>query len=152
MVHRGVACPISRAYVAGLASLAPDFADCGFEIVTVTADGADRAASFCDRVAEASPAGGGSKETLGMKACYGLPPSAMAAWRLYASTPSTPRGGGTDACIIPEPATIILDADGAVYAVDVASSPFTRPDLAILLESCRFLTSADYPARGPYEL
>ena len=131
------------------------------EIVAISADTRDKAEDMAARLAEATGAAGrGAGTDLGFKVAYGLPVEAMAAWGLYASAPTAARAGGgfggaaaaSDAGVVCEPAIICVDPDGAVYFVDVASSPFTRPDLAILLESCRFFTTADYPVRGTLEV
>lgn len=109
VVYRGRSCPISRAYLAALASLAPDFADAGCEVVAVSADGRERADDFLARLAETV----GRRDAF--KVAYSLPPAAMAAWGLYASSPTTPRDEG----VVPEPAVFLIDPDGGLYGTCV---------------------------------
>ncbi len=64
---------------------------------------------------------------------------------LYVSSPRSPEE--TDRPFA-EPATFVIDPEGALHIIDISNAPFSRPDLEGLLNGLKFIRENDYPIRG----
>lgn len=133
VVYRGLHCPVCKAYVAKLVPLLEDAKSYGLKIVMVSMDGEDRAAK--------------AKEewNLGdVPVAYNLSVADVKNWGLYLSTSIK----DAEPSQFAEPGLFWVRGDGRLYLIDIASMPFSRPDLAILLPKAKMAMDNDYPARG----
>ena len=130
--YRGLHCPVCEGYLKKVAEKAPAFAAEGMPIVLVSMDTQERA--------EKAQADWG----LGaLPVAYGLTEEQARAWGLYVTTSIK----DTELPVFSEPGTFWVKPDGSLYLVDIASMPFARPDLDILLGRVKAV-GAGYPARG----
>jgi peroxiredoxin len=53
--------------------------------------------------------------------------------------------------IFPEPALFLINPDKSLRMIEVANSPFIRPDVELLIDGIEFSLTKDYPARGTYQ-
>lgn len=134
VVYRGLHCPICKGYLTQLDGMAEAFAAEGAEVVAVSMDGEDRAA-------KAKADWGLQHLAIG----FGLTEANARDWGLYLST--SIKEGESD--LFAEPGTFWVLPDGTLYLVDIASMPFARPDLEILLSRVK-APGNGYPARGTY--
>ena len=74
---------------------------------------------------------------------YGLTEDVARSWGLWIS--STIKEAETD--VFAEPGTFWVRPDGRLYLIDIATMPFARPDLEILLSKVGAMGNG-YPARG----
>ena len=87
-----------------------------------------------------------SKEEWGLKntqIAYGMTEETAREWGLYISSSIKEAEVET----FPEPGTFWIKPDGSLYLIEIASMPFARPNLKILL-SRTGAVGAGYPARG----
>ncbi len=130
--YRGLHCPVCEGYMAKVVEKAPEFAEKWMPIVLVSMDPEDRAVK--------------AKAEWGLgdlPVAYGLTEEQARAWGLYVTTSIKE----TETPIFNEPGTFWVLPDGALYLIDIASMPFARPDLDILLGRVVAIGNG-YPARG----
>lgn len=130
--YRGLHCPVCEGYLGKVAAQAQAFADAGMPIVLVSMDGEDRATK--------------AKADWGLgdlPVCYGLTEAQARSWGLYISTSIKE----AETSVFCEPGTFWVLPDGTLYLIDIASMPFARPDLDILLAKVVAIGNG-YPARG----
>lgn len=130
--YRGLHCPVCELYLGKVAAKAAAFAEAGMPIVLVSMDGHDRA--------EKARAEWGLD---GLPVAYGLTEDQARAWGLYISTSIK----DVETAVFCEPGTFWVKPDGTLYLIDIASMPFARPDLDILLSRVVAIGNG-YPARG----
>lgn len=144
VVYRGKHCPVSKNYLASLQQIIHELDEMGVEVVAVSGDPRERAEAFLDTLKATTD----TKEVT-YKVAYGLDVGDMLKWGLYISEPRNPRE--TDRPF-PEPAIILVNPEGYIQIVDYSNSPFSRPDLRILIEGIRYIQENDYPIRGTWYL
>ena len=130
--YRGLHCPVCEGYLAKVAEKAPSFAEKGMPIVLASMDPEDRAAK--------------ARKDWGigeLPVAYGLTEEQARAWGLYITTSIKE----TETPVFNEPGTFWVKPDNSLYLVEIASMPFARPDLDILLGRVAAI-GAGYPPRG----
>ncbi|MBF9030820.1 redoxin domain-containing protein [Rhodobacterales bacterium HKCCE3408] len=132
VVYRGLHCPICRTYLGRLNRLAPTFEAAGASLVVVSMDPQDRA--------EQAKAEWGLDR---LRVGYGMTADTARSWGLWL----TEAIRDTELPLFPEPGLFWVRPDGRLYLIDVATMPFARPDLDLLLERIPRV-AAGYPARG----
>lgn len=132
--YRGLHCPICRGYLKELATLVPEFAARGTDVIAVSTDTEERA-----RQAQTQ------WELDGLKTGHGLSISAARAWGLYVSSA---KPGSTEPALFAEPGVFLVRPDGTLYAGIINTMPFARPHLKDVLSGLDFVIKNDYPARG----
>lgn len=130
--YRGLHCPVCEGYLGKLANMASAFAEAGMPIVLASMDGPDRA--------EKAKADWGLAD---LPVAYGLTEDQAREWGLYISTSIKE----AETPVFSEPGTFWVKPDGTLYLIDIASMPFARPDLDILLSKVVAIGNG-YPARG----
>lgn len=132
VVYRGLHCPVCEGYLGKLQAVAKDFGDKGVDLVAVSMDPQDRA--------EKAKADWGLTD---VPVAYGMSEETARSWGLYIT--SSIKEAEID--VFPEPGTFWVRPDGRLYLIDIASMPFARPDLEILLSKVPAMGNG-YPARG----
>lgn len=130
--YRGYHCPLCKDFLHKLNGLVGAFLEAGANVVAVSMDTEERAQK--------------SKEEWGLdnlSIAYGLSEEAARAWGLHI----TESIKEVEPQTFSEPALFWVLADKKIYLMDVASMPFARPDLELLLAKVPAIT-AGYPARG----
>ena len=130
--YRGLHCPVCETYLGKVVDKAAAFAEAGMPIVLVSMDGEDRAVK--------------AKADWGLgdlPVAYGLSEEQARAWGLYISTSIKE----AETPVFCEPGTFWVKPDGTLYLIDIASMPFARPDVDILLSRVVAIGNG-YPARG----
>ena len=130
--YRGLHCPVCETYLGKVVAQADAFADAGMPIVLVSMDGEDRAVK--------------AKAEWGLAdlpVAYGLTEDQARAWGLYISTSIKE----AETPVFCEPGTFWVKPDGTLYLIDIASMPFARPDVDILLSRVVAIGNG-YPPRG----
>lgn len=130
--YRGLHCPVCETYLGKVKEKAAAFAEAGMPIVLVSMDGQERA--------EKAKADWGLDD---IPVAYGLSEAQARDWGLYISTSIKE----VEPHVFSEPGTFWVLPDGALYLIDIASMPFARPDLDILLSKVVAIGNG-YPARG----
>ncbi len=130
--YRGLHCPVCEIYLTKVKEKATAFADAGMPIVLVSMDGQDRA--------EKAKADWDLDE---LPVAYGLTEEQARAWGLYISTSIKE----VEPHVFCEPGSFWVKPDGTLYLIDIASMPFARPDLDILLGRVPAIGNG-YPPRG----
>ena len=130
--YRGLHCPICKDYLAKAAEMAPVFAEKGMPIVLASMDPEDRA--------EKARTNWGIEE---LPVAYGLTEESARAWGLYITNSIK----DAETPVFCEPGTFWVKPDNLLYLVEIASMPFARPDLDILLGRVAAI-GAGYPPRG----
>lgn len=132
VVYRGLHCPVCETYLGKLQTVASDFAAKGVDLIAISMDPVDRA--------EKAKADWGLSD---VPVAYGLTEDVARSWGLWIS--STIKEAETD--VFAEPGTFWVRPDGRLYLIDIATMPFARPDLEILLSKVGAMGNG-YPARG----
>ena len=130
--YRGLHCPVCETYLTKVKAQAAAFAEAGMPIVLASMDGQERA--------EKAKADWGLDD---LDVAYGLTEDHARAWGLYISTSIKE----AETPVFCEPGTFWVKPDGSLYLIDIASMPFARPDLDILLSKVVAIGNG-YPARG----
>ena len=130
--YRGVHCPVCEGYLGKVAEKAAAFAEAGMPIVLASMDNQERA--------EKAKADWGLAN---LPVAYGMTEEQARAWGLYISTSIK----DAELPVFCEPGTFWVKPDGSLYLIDIASMPFARPDLDILLSRVVAIGNG-YPPRG----
>ncbi len=130
--YRGLHCPVCETYLNKVTAKAAAFAEAGMPIVLVSMDGQERA--------EKAKADWGLGD---LPVAYGLTEEQARAWGLYISVSIKE----AETPVFCEPGTFWVKPDGSIYLIDIASMPFARPDVDILLSRVVAIGNG-YPARG----
>lgn len=134
IVYRGQHCPVCTKYLNHLQEMHEKFIGIDIKIVAVSADSvAQLQAKLADDVSVDFPV------------YAGLTLEHMQQLGLYISQPMSE--SETDHPFA-EPAIFVINADHKVQVLEVANSPFVRPDLDTLLEGLRYTRKNEYPIRG----
>lgn len=133
VVYRGYHCPLCAGYLGRLHGLLPRFEDAGASVIAVSMDPRDRA--------EKAKA---EWKLPDLRIGYGMTEETARAWGLWLSRSIR----DAELEVFPEPGLFWVRPDGRLYLIDIASMPFARPDLDMLVE--RVDRVETYPARGTY--
>jgi peroxiredoxin len=133
VVYRGKHCPLCRKYLKTLDGLLDDFRAADIQVVAASGDPREKA--------QAEVAEEGWRFSVG----YGLTPDQMRALGLYISNPRSPKE--TDRPF-PEPGLFVVNPEGKAQIIDISNAPFSRPDLANVLNGLKFIREKNYPVRG----
>lgn len=132
-VYRGQHCPICKTYLGKIEAQSSAFETLGISVAAVSADSEAQARVTASAVSPTFPL------------LYGLDVATMRRLGLYISEP---RSAQETDHHFPEPALLVVNADGVLQIVDIANSPFVRPELDVLLSGLRFVIEKNYPIRG----
>ncbi|MEO0829440.1 MAG: redoxin domain-containing protein [Pseudomonadota bacterium] len=130
--YRGLHCPVCETYLGKVKKNAAAFAEAGMPIALVSMDTQNRA----EKAKEDWDLGD-------LLVAYGLTEAQARAWGLYVSTSIKK----VEPHVFCEPGTFWVLPDGTLYLIDIASMPFARPDLDILLSRVVAIGNG-YPPRG----
>ncbi|MXQ06938.1 redoxin domain-containing protein [Alphaproteobacteria bacterium GH1-50] len=133
VVYRGLHCPMCEKYLKQIRAMYDEFLAKGVEVLHVSMDGKDRATKAHEDWA---------LDPIPM--AYGLTEDQAADWGLYLS--KSMKEAEPD--VFAEPGLFLVRGTGELYLVDISNSPFSRPDLTVLLDKLDFIIEKDYPARG----
>ena len=133
VVYRGLHCPICKAHLKALRGHYDAFLAKGVEAINVSMDGKDKAT-------EAHESWGLDPIPMG----HSLSEETARVWGLYLSDGR----GGAEPDVFAEPGLFLVKPDGTLYLAEVASAPFVRPDLGLLLSEIDLIREKDYPPRG----
>ena len=134
-VFRGQHCPICKTYLGKLEAKREAFAKLGIEVAAVSAD------------REAQTRVTASASNPGFPLLYGMDMETMQRLGLFISEP---RSAEETDHRFPEPALLVINAEGALHIVDVSNAPFVRPDLDTLVGGLGFIIAKNYPIRGTH--
>lgn len=138
VVYRGLHCPICSRYLGDLERKLESFQKKGVEVVVISSDGAERAATAKDQWKLPNL-------TIG----YGLDLDVARAWGLYISTSRGQTSAGVEEpALFAEPGLFLVRPDGTLYFGSVQTMPFARPQFSEVLQALDFVLANDYPARG----
>ena len=133
VVYRGKHCPKCKAYLDQLQEMLAEFAAADISVAAISADTRDKAETQAGECDWTFPIG------------HGLTPDQMRQLGLYVSEPRSAQE--TDRPFA-EPGLFVINPQGTVQIVDISNSPFSRPDLKVLLGGIRFIIDKGYPIRG----
>jgi len=133
VVYRGKHCPICKRYLTGLKDLVPGFGEAKAEVIAVSGDPREKAEAFAAEVQPNFPL------------AYGLSVEDMRRLGLYVSDPRSPQE--TDRPFA-EPGLFLVNPEGRAQVVDISNAPFSRPDLAAILNGLKIIQERSYPIRG----
>ncbi len=133
VVYRGVHCPICSKYLTQLQEMRSQFQEIKVDIVAVSADSVEQLNTKLDDVSVEFPI------------YAGLTKEHMSALGLYLSQPTSEAETDHD---FPEPGLFVVNSDNKVQVLEIANSPFVRPDLNMLVSGLGYTRKNDYPIRG----
>jgi peroxiredoxin len=136
--YRGLHCPLCRLHLRDLAAKAGAFAERGVEVIALSCDSPERAAT--------------ARSEWGLEALsigYGLTPAEARAWGLYLSQGRGATSKGLEEpAVFAEPGLFVLRADRTLQLSIVQSTPFARPAFVDVIRAIDFVIARDYPPRG----
>jgi peroxiredoxin len=133
VVYRGKHCPLCKTYLKNLGGLLDGYREAGVDIAVVSGDPKEKAETEAAEEGWTFPVG------------YGLSVEQMRALGLYISDPRSPQETDRQ---FPEPGLFVINPEGRVQIVDISNAPFSRPDIANILNGIRFVQKNNYPIRG----
>jgi peroxiredoxin len=133
IVYRGKHCPLCKKYFKTLDGMIEDFKAVGVSLLAVSADPIEKAKADVDEQGWRFPVG------------YGLTLDQMRTLGLYLSEPRSAQE--TDRPFA-EPGLFVVNPEGKVQIVDISNAPFSRPDLAGILNGIKVIQERSYPIRG----
>ena len=133
VVYPGQHCPVCSKYLTALQEMRTQFEDINIDIVAVSADSVDQLNKKLDDVSVAFPV------------YAGLSMEHMKQLGLYVSEPTS--DAETDHAF-PEPGLFVINSDNKLQVLEIANSPFVRPDLKMLVSGLGYTRKNDYPIRG----
>ncbi|WJG09671.1 redoxin domain-containing protein [Aliiglaciecola sp. LCG003] len=134
--YRGQHCPICRNFLNALDSLAGGFQGINVDIVAVSGDSKQQLEKNIEDDLDVS-----------FPIYHSLQLAEMKNLGLYISEPVS--DSETDH-LFNEPALFVLNERNEIQLVDIASGPFSRPNLDQLLQGLTYARENDYPIRGTY--
>ena len=136
-VYRGRHCPMCTRFLNNLQEYVKTFRELKVDLIAVSADSAAQASEHLERL------------NVEFSICHGLSLEQMQQLGVYISSPKSPQE--TDHPFA-EPALFLVDDEGLVRLVDIANSPFLRPDLELVVRGLRFARNPENhsPIRGTF--
>ena len=136
--YRGLHCPICKAYLRDLDRRVGDFAARGVEAVAISCDSGGRAAE--------AKTGWHIEE---LTIAHDLSIDEARQWGLYISSGIGKTSTGLDEpALFCEPGLFLVRPDRSLYAANIITMPFARPDFAAIDAALERIIARDYPARG----
>ena len=136
VVYRGRHCPICCDYLAKLKTVGAMLSDSGVELIAVSSDVKENAVGLATELG------------LDYPLAYGLSVSAIRALGLYLSATTPEQNNTGDRPPFAEPGFFLLTPQGKVGLVMIASTPYVRPELDLLLKGVVRMAKENYPIRG----
>lgn len=133
VVYRGQHCPMCRKYLGGLNELVSAFQERDISVAAVSADSQAKAEHEA------------GEEGWRFPVAYDLPIDDMLRLGLYISEPESPKQ--TDRPFA-EPALFVINPQGRTQVIAVTNAPFSRPDLAVVLEGLKSAQDDHAPIHG----
>jgi peroxiredoxin len=133
VVYRGKHCPLCKTYLKTLDGMLDAFTAAKIAVMVVSADPKEKAEMDVGEHGWRFPVG------------YGLTTDQMRQLGLYISEPRSPQE--TDRPFS-EPGLFAINPEGKVQIVDISNAPFSRPQLADILQGLKFVQEKQYPIRG----
>lgn len=133
VVYRGKHCPLCKTYLKSLGGLLDGYREAGVDIAVVSGDPKEKAETET------------VEENWQFSVGYDLKPDQMRKLGLYISNPRSPQETDRQ---FPEPGLFVINPEGRVQIVDISNAPFSRPDLAAILNGIKFVQKNNYPVRG----
>lgn len=133
IVYRGKHCPLCKKYFTALDSLLVGFQSLGVSVAAISADPKEKLEADLAEFKWRFPVG------------YGMSTDEMKRLGLYISEPRSAQE--TDRPFA-EPGLFVVNPEGKVQIVDISNAPFTRPDLAGILNGIKIIQERSYPIRG----
>lgn len=136
LVYRGKHCGRCIKHFNILETMKSDWENAGFDIVTVSADGEEKADAIR------------SEQGWTFDIGYDLTQDQMRELCLYITDPLSPEENDRQ---FAEPAVFCIRPNGTLQIVSISNGPAARTDLAELLDGMIFTIETDRPARGLVE-
>jgi len=136
VVYRGKHCPMCRKYLGGLDKLLEDFGKRSIRVAAVSADSRTKAETET------------REEGWRFPVAYDLSLDGMHRLGLYISDPESPME--TDRPFA-EPALFVVNPEGRTQVIAITNAPFSRPDLATVLEGLKSTQDDHAPIHGTAE-
>lgn len=133
VVYRGKHCPLCKNYLNQLEEMKADWAEAGFDIVTVSADPMEKAKADVDEFGWTFPVGIDLKE------------ADMRRLGLYVSDPLSEKENDRR---FAEPGLYCISPEGKAQIVAISNSPAARPGLDSVLKGMKFNIANNRPPRG----
>jgi len=133
VVYRGKHCPQCKRYLKGLDGMLDDYRAAGVEVVAASADPKEKAETEVAEEGWRFPVG------------YDLSQDQMRRLGLYISNPRSAEE--TDRPFA-EPGLFLLNPEGKAQIIDISNAPWSRPDLASILNAVKVIKERNYPVRG----
>jgi peroxiredoxin len=133
VVYRGKHCPVCRRYLKALGELLDGYKAAGVQVAVASGDPKEKAET---EVAE---------ENWQFPVGYDLSVDQMRTLGLYISDPRSPQE--TDRPF-PEPGLFVINPEGKAQIIDISNAPWSRPDLANILNGVKMIQERNYPIRG----
>lgn len=130
IVYRGKHCPLCTRYLQSLNRALPALRELGIDAVAVSADSAQQAQEHM--------ADGQTDFAVG----HDLSVEQMKTLGLYI-TPANPAMGSERP--FSEPGLFVINAEGNLQVIDISNTPFTRPDIDMVVGGLKFLRNLKEP-------
>lgn len=136
--YRGRHCPVCSMYMADANKRLAEFEQRGIDVIALSMDSAERAASARD-----------DWKLDALNIGYGLSAAQARQWGLYLSTSRGKTSIGIEEPeLFSEPGLFLVRPDQTLYWASVQTMPFARPHFAEIIKAIDFAVEKDYPARG----
>lgn len=137
-VYRGKHCPKCTNYLNELEHHLGALAEIGIDVIAVSADSREQLDAHLEKLSISYPI------------AYGLSLDDAKKLGLYLSLPRSENETDHN---FTEPGLFIVNEQGNLHIVDISNSPFTRPDLSVLVGGLAFIRDPNnnYPIRGTIE-
>ncbi|XQW86310.1 redoxin domain-containing protein [Thalassotalea piscium] len=134
VVYRGKHCPLCVRYLNLLEEHQDALKAIGVSVSAVSADTKEQLIENMDKL------------TITFPIAYGLTESQMKQLGLYISAPRSEQETDHN---FAEPALFVINDEGILQAINIANTPFLRPELDVVVRGLTFVRSQnDYPIRG----
>jgi len=133
VVYRGKHCPQCKKYLKGLGGLLDEYRATGVDVLVASGDPKEKAETEVVEAGWSFPVG------------YDLSQDQMRKLGLYISNPRSETE--TDRPF-PEPGLFLINPEGKAQIIDISNAPWSRPDLANILNGVKMIKERNYPIRG----
>ncbi|MBM2575943.1 redoxin domain-containing protein [Jannaschia sp. Os4] len=135
--YRGRHCPICLNHLDKLKADLPEWLEAGIDVLAVSMDDEDRARDVYE--------GWDDHDGLAPLALgHSMDRATAEAWGLYLSSSRAEK----EPDLFSEPGLAWVKPDGTLWFMEVASTPFVRPDMDMLRSKVGFIRENAYPPRG----
>lgn len=138
-IYRGNHCPLCLNFLSELEEYKSKLNDLNIEVIAVSGDNVNQASETISHINITYPI------------AYGLREDQMKKLGLYISVP---RSSSETDHNFSEPGMLIINEYGQLHLIDISNSPFSRPNIEILVNGLEWIKnpSNNYPIRGglPY--